>query len=75
MLKGSIEWEHDPKEGLTIRFKPSFGKAMSSETRSHVRAARKEMLLVIRSLIDAAVERMEKGEKKPGQARARIKVE
>ena len=75
MLKGSIEWEHDPNEGLTIRFKPPFGKIASAETRGHMKAARKEILMAIRSLLDAAVERLEKEEKKPSQTRTKIKVE
>jgi len=45
------------------------------ETRGHVRAARKEMLLALRSLIDAAIGRVEEAEKKAEKHRTKIEVE
>jgi hypothetical protein len=75
MLSGSIEWEHRPDEGLILRFKPPLGKIMPDETRGHVRAARKEMLLALRSLVDAAIVREEEANKKAGKRRTKIEVE
>ena len=42
------------------------------EFRAHLRASRKEMLLAVRSLIDAAIERTEE---KPKKKTTKIKVE
>ena len=75
MLSGSIEWEHRPGEGLISRFKPPLGEVVPDETRGHVRAARKEMLLALRSLVDAAIGRVEEVEKKAEKRRTKIEVE
>jgi hypothetical protein len=75
MLSGSIEWEHRPGEGLVLRFKPPLAKMVPDETRSHVRLARKEMLLALRSLVDAAIVRVEEAEKKAEKRRTKIEVE
>ena len=75
MLSGSIEWEHRPGEGLILRFKPPLGKIVPDETRGHVRAARKEMLLALRSLVDAAIVREEEAGKKAEKRRTKIEVE
>ncbi len=75
MVKGSIEWEHNPEEGLILRIKPPFGFKDIGETHKHVMAARKEMLLALRSLIDVAVNHLEEKEKKTKQPRTEIKVE
>jgi hypothetical protein len=75
MLSGSIEWEHRPGEGVILRFKPAPGKILPDEARGHVRAARKEMLLALRSLVDAAIVREEKAEKKVEKRRTKIEVE
>jgi len=75
MISGSIEWEHRPEEGLILRFKPPLGKIVPTEARGHIRAARKEMLLALRSLVDAAIVREEDAEKKAGKRRTKIEVE
>lgn len=64
MIGGMIEWEHHPGEEFVLRFKPPLPSAVSDETRSHVKAARKEILMALRSLIDAAIERSEETETK-----------
>lgn len=74
MVKGSIEWEHDPEGGLVLRIKPAFGEMFTGETRKHALAARKEMLLALRGLIDIAVRGMEEKEKKT-EKRSKIQVE
>lgn len=75
MPKGSIEWEYDTEEGLTLHIRPKFRKLVLGEARSHVRASRKEMLLAFRSLIDAAVKKMDEKEKAPEKRRTKIKIE
>jgi hypothetical protein len=75
MPKGTIEWEYDPEDGLILRIKPMFRKLVSEEARAHVKASRKEMLMALRSLIDATVQQMEKKEKNTGKGRTKIKVE
>jgi hypothetical protein len=75
MVKGSIEWEHNPEEGLVLRIKPALGELFTGETRKHVLAARKGMLLALRGLIDIAVKRMEEKEKKTEKRGAKIEVD
>jgi hypothetical protein len=75
MFSGSIEWEHHPERGLILRFKPPLGKIVSDETRGHVRVARKEMLLALRGLVDAAIVREEEANKKAGKHRTKVEVE
>ncbi|MBI4299612.1 MAG: hypothetical protein HY677_00620 [Chloroflexi bacterium] len=48
--------EYSASEGLLLRFSPGQFKLLPSETRAHMRAARREMLLALRSLVDAAIE-------------------
>ena len=64
MNGGIIELEHHAGEEFLLRFKPPLGKIVPDEARGHVKAARKEMLLALRSLIDAAIARSEEPEKK-----------
>jgi hypothetical protein len=75
MAKGSIEWEHTPEDGLVLRIKPALGELFTGETRKHALAARKEMLLVFRGLIDIAVNKMEEKEKKTDKHRTKIEVQ
>jgi hypothetical protein len=75
MSKGSIEWEHNPQDGLVVRIKPGLGELFTGDTRKHALAARKEMLLAFRSLIDIAVKHVEQKEAKTEQRRTKIEVE
>ncbi len=75
MVKGSIQWEHTPEEGLVVRIKPSMPELFTGETRKHVKAARKEMLLAIRNLIDIAVTHMEAKENKEQKQATKIEVQ
>ncbi len=63
MVRGIIEWEHRPGEEFVLRFKPPLSKMVSDEAKGHIRAARKEILLAIRSLVDGAIARLEDGKK------------
>jgi hypothetical protein len=75
MLSGSIQWEQSPDEEFVLRIKPPKGKIIPDEAVSHMKAANKEMLLALRSLIDAAIEKQEEAEKKKGKRRTKIEVE
>ncbi len=75
MVKGSIEWEHNPGEGLVVRIKPPLGGMGAGETYKHAMAARKEILLALRSLIDTAVKHIDEKEQKTQKTRTKIKVE
>ena len=69
-----FEVEHEPGEGVVIRIRPAKFPAFPESARSHLRAAHKEDLLALRSLIDAAIEWMEKTEK-PEKKREKVEVE
>ena len=75
MPKGSIEWEYHPEEGLVLHIRPMFRKLVSDEARAHVRASRKEMLLALRGLIDATIQKLEEKGKTAGKGQTKIKVE
>jgi hypothetical protein len=75
MVKGSIQWEHTPEEGLVVKIKPGMPGLFTGETRRHVKAARKEMLLAVRNLIDIAVAHMEAKENKAQKQGTKIEVE
>jgi hypothetical protein len=75
MTKGSIEWEHNQKDGLVLRIKPPIMGLDAGEVKQHARAARKEMLLTFRSLIDAALTRTDEKEEKAAKSGKKIKVE
>ncbi len=64
-----LECEYRPGEEFVLRFRPPKLQMMSEPTREHLRAARREMLLAVRSIIDEAIRRTEEvggtGEKGP----------
>ncbi len=72
MVKGSVEWEYEPKEGLTVRIKPALAELLDTKRAA---ASRKQVLLAIRGLIDVAVKRMDEKEGATGKKGTRIKVE
>ena len=74
MAKGVFEWEYHPGEELVLRFRPPVWKVLPDSAREHVLAARKETLLALRSLLDSAIDKAEKAEKKT-KAKAKIEVE
>jgi hypothetical protein len=63
MTGGIIEWEHRAGEEFILRFKPPLGRVVTDEAKGHIRAARKEILLALRSLVDAAIARIEESKK------------
>lgn len=67
------DWLAEGIRACKARFRRGLGKELlPEEFRTHLRAARKEMLLAVRSLIDAAIERTEE---KPKQKTTKVKVE
>jgi hypothetical protein len=75
MLSGSIQWEQNPDEEFVLRIRPPKGRIIPEETVAHMKAANREMLLALRSLIDAALEKQDKAENKKGKRRTKIEVE
>lgn len=53
---------------------PRLSAFLPKETRQHLRAARREQLLAVRSLLDKTIERLEEKEK-PSRTAERIKIE
>ena len=67
------DWLAEGIKACRTGFRKSVGKEfLPAESRAHLRASRKEMLLAVRSLIDAAIERTEE---KPKKKTTKIKVE
>ncbi len=72
MVKGRIEWDYEPKEGLTVRINPGLAELLDVEKAAE---ARKQVLVAIRNLIDVAVKRMDETEGASGKKATKIKVE
>lgn len=75
MVRGSIEWEHTPEDGLVLRIKPAMGGLLLGETHGHMIAARREMLMAFRSILDVAIKRQEEKEKSTEKRGKKITVE
>jgi len=69
-----IEVERHRGEELVIRLRPPL-KSLSPDAKNHFLNAQKELLLSIRSVLDAMIEVVEKGESKKSAAPRRTKVE
>ena len=70
-----FEVEHKPGEEVVIRIRPAKFPAVPPQARSNFCAAQKEGLLTLRSLIDAAIEQMDKAESSKEKKRERVSVE
>lgn len=67
------DWLAEGIKACKAGFRKGRGREfLPEEFRAHLRASRKEMLLAVRSLIDAAIERTEE---KPKKKATKIKVE
>jgi hypothetical protein len=67
------DWLAEGTRAFKAGFRKGRGKEfLPEEFQAHLRASRKEMLLAMRSLIDAAIERTEE---KPKKKTTKIKVE
>jgi hypothetical protein len=74
MAEKIFECEYTPGEELVFRFRRPSLHLLGPEARGHLLEARKETLLAVRSLLDAALERLEE-EERPRRRRRAIKVE
>ena len=75
MAEKFFECEYSPEEGFSLHIrKPAF-RAFSPEARGHLLEARRETLLALRSIVDAALERLEEKEGTRSRRRRRIEVE
>lgn len=69
-MKGSYEWMEEKVDWLLV---PPF---LPRETRQHLYAARREMLLAARSLLDRSIHRLEEAERRQeGSKATKIQVE
>ncbi len=66
------DWLAEGIKGLGQRIRAEKPRFLPEEFCTHIRAARREWLLAMRSLIDAAIERLEE---QPKPQATRIKVE
>ena len=67
MPKGSFEWEYNPEEGLTLHIRPMFRGLVSDETRAHLKASRKEVLIALRMPPSGKWKRRKKRRERAGQ--------
>jgi len=74
MAEKLFECEWTPEGEIILRIKKPGMGVLTPEVRAHVLGARKEMLTALRSLIDAALDKMEEQEG-PKTRRTTIKVE
>ena len=74
MAEKLFECEWTPEGEIVLRIKKPGMGVLTPEVRSHMLGARKEMLTALRSLIDAALDKMEEQEG-PKTRRTTIKVE
>ncbi len=75
MTERVFEIEHHPGKEIVLRFKVPKLSVVPEATRGHLRTARKETLLALRSLLDKAIERAEEAEKTKTKERTKIEVQ
>jgi hypothetical protein len=68
------DWLAEGSKGFRACCK-EYSPFLSEEFRQHTKAARREMLLAMRSLLDAAIEHTEEKEEKPKRKATKIEVE
>ncbi len=59
------EATYSSEEGFTLRFRPGNLRLLPDATRDHLKAANKELLLALRSVIDRVIEGTEPDEPRP----------
>jgi hypothetical protein len=70
-----FEYEYRPGDELVLRFRRPVIDLIPCEARDHLLTAQKEFLLALRSLVDAAISRMEDHERGESIRRTEIKVD
>jgi hypothetical protein len=67
--------EHRPGEEVVLRVKSPAFRGLPDSTKQHLLAARKEMLLALRTMLDGAIERTEKSKAARGRKKTKIEVQ
>ena len=70
-----FEVEHRPGEEVVMRLKSPKCWGLPDTTKQHLLAARKEILLAVRDMLDRAIERKGKSGAASKRKRTKIKVE
>ncbi len=70
-----LEVEHRPGEEIVVHLRPPKLGPVGNAAKEHLLTARKEMLLAIRGVIDAAIKYTETEEKAKGKGRKKIEVQ
>jgi len=70
-----FEVEYHPGEEVVLHIKAPRLSFVPEATKGHLKTARKETLLAIRSLLDKAIERAEKAEETKTKKRTKIEVQ
>jgi hypothetical protein len=70
-----FEVEHHPGEEVVLRFKSPKFRLLPQPTREHLSAAKKEVLLALRSMLDRAIEKEEEAGEAKGKRRTKISVQ
>ena len=73
MSEKILEIERNAEE-VILRFRQPVLQLLPVEAKAHFKAARKETLLAMRSLLDAAIGRLERSEEARGKKRAKVEV-
>jgi len=75
MSDSILEVEHHPDGVIVLRFKSPKFWGLPEPTQQHLLAARKEMLLALRSMLDKAIERVEESGKAKAKRKTKIEVQ
>jgi hypothetical protein len=76
MMKESIfEVEHRPGEEFVFHLRAPSMKLFPEASRGHIKTAERELLLSLRSFIDASIERLEQAEKRRKGEAEKIEVQ
>ena len=75
MVERLMEVEYKGGEGLVLKFKHPRFRTIPESAREHVVRAQKEVLLALRSSLDAAIEVVEEVERKREKTRTKIEVQ
>ncbi|MBI2846932.1 MAG: hypothetical protein HYX82_03525 [Chloroflexi bacterium] len=74
MAERMFEFQYEPGEELVFRFRPPKLNILPKAAKGHIKEANKEFLLALRSMLDDAIECIEKEETKKSGPK-KIKVE
>jgi len=70
-----FEVERVSEEEIILRLRTDKLKLLPDSTKAHMKIAGRELLLALRSLVDAAVESLEQKKEGKGKRRTKIEVE